>query len=140
MGIIDILDGPIAWVNFSATDGVEYAIIGMADPTVKESHSKVKIDMVVTKSLPLFGRPIDVSWTGDDVGLGIIDKLNMDNALRDSIIDGRHDIGLGISTIPVLQSWSIGYIPMKMPTSDLWDIYEKIALHLLNARSVDAHE
>jgi hypothetical protein len=139
-GLIDIRKGPIRWVNVrrvhtgggpgggSTTDYfVDY---GVPDPRLGGDCPRAFIKSVRVRTLPLFGRVIDVCWEGQDCGLGIINHLSSDGSLKDPIVRS-HDVD--ISANGEHTCWIIRTKPSARlgPSRELWDCYESIARHLL---------
>ena len=45
-----------------------------------------KIKSVRIKSPPLVGKVVDLRWEGEDLGLGIIDRLNGDISIKQRVV------------------------------------------------------
>ena len=81
LGIIDVSEGPIRWVNVVLwdwyLDGADWykTDYGVPDPRYLPS---LEIRSIRMKRFPKFGRVINVEWKGDDHGLGIRPHLSSD--------------------------------------------------------------
>jgi hypothetical protein len=86
LGIIDIPEGPIKWINVIKKDGSDkspprwWIIFGIPDGRLTSNGQKIKIRTIRKKSFPLFGKIIDVTWKGNDHGTGIVNTLSNDTA------------------------------------------------------------
>ncbi len=113
LGVIDITEGPIRWVNVtSATsawgpgediDMPDYLVYDIPDPRVGPGFQKVRVKVVSVKkshvrsgspwwkyrALQRFGKVIEWRWEGNDFGLGIVDRLSQDVSIASAITDGH---------------------------------------------------
>ena len=87
LGVIEIDEGPIKWINVLKQDGGKnnppkwrYIYI-IPDERVSES-TKIKVKTVRKKSFPLFGKIIDTTWKGKDQGTGLISLLSNDEVIK----------------------------------------------------------
>ena len=83
------------------------------------------------KNLPIVGKVIGSTWEGDDLGAGIIERLNGDPILRDMIGVSSE---LTIRTHPDYQCWTIATEhkhKLRLPSDMDWSCYLSIAKHLL---------
>ena len=82
LGLINIEDGPIRWINNLRHDrrnGPKRRVIMLIpDETITIGSRQVKIRTHRKKTFPLFGRTLDVSWSGKDHNLGLIEALSHD--------------------------------------------------------------
>jgi tetratricopeptide (TPR) repeat protein len=153
LGMIDIPEGPIRWVNvrkwhkwptgsmgsrnvsdYFLNYGVPDARLGL-----EANAPKARMKAVRRREVPVFGEVVDVHWKGKDCGLGIIDRLNNDVLLKDSIISGPD---VEISAHGRYNCWimatSVGTTG-DPPTRELWDCYQRIAQHLLGEEPTPAY-
>ena len=71
-GIIEVQEGPIRWINCLKHDGSQYSppqwwtVFGIPDKRRFSEQRAVKIKTVRSKSFPLFGKVVNVSWKGED--------------------------------------------------------------------------
>ena len=145
LGVIDISEGPIRWVNVRElgpdVDGnaAYYADFGVPDPKVTAGFPKVRIKSEKVKTSWFFGKVIDIGWKGKDYGLGVIDRLQSDRALRDLATNRSDDVR--ITALPDEGCWVISYGVWastgagnhRLPSILTWSSYKAIALHLLEA-------
>jgi hypothetical protein len=135
LGIIDIHNSPIDWVNIrKETRGsgenrnvyhfIEY---GIPDNRLGSNSDLIGIKTVSIKTIPLVGRIKDIRWEGEELNLGIISRLNDDISLKYPIMKS-HD--LSITANGKYGCWVISTETRKIPTADLWSCYEAIAQHL----------
>lgn len=79
LGLIDISEGPIRWVNVQefgrAYDTFYCATYGVPDPKIGPIFPKASIKSVRVRSRRVFGDVIRVDWEGKDLGLGVIGRL-----------------------------------------------------------------
>ena len=136
LGIIEILKGSICWVNLierRALDQVTYHLkYGIRDPRLRGAMMKLaqlRIKSVRRRTFPLVGKAVDLHWKGNDLGLGIIDRLNSDILIKHPIISSG-DITIRAHGYEKL--WVMSYRGVIVPSRELWNCYEAIAQHLLS--------
>ena len=89
LGVIDLPDGPVRWINVLKKDGSQYSApqwwytLFIPDERFIPSELPVKIRTVHRKTFPLFGRVVDVTWTGEDQGTGLANTLTVEPAAKD---------------------------------------------------------
>ncbi len=107
-GVIDIIDGPIQWVNvciFSTGQNVvEDVVFGVPDPRITKIHRKAGMRTVRVKSFPIFGRAVELHWKGDWRLQRAISRLNEDASIKIPILESG-DLKISVNTD--LQSWII---------------------------------
>ena len=137
LGIIDIPQGPVRWINVLKRDRGQHnppkwwIVFCIPDTKPISEKQKVKIKTVRKKAFPIFGKVIDVVWTGTDAGTGLINMLSSD----DSVKSLSKNIGnLEIETYHnEFQGWTL-QVDRKFPLiSYHWGAIEKIADYLLSA-------
>ena len=140
LGVIDIIDGPIGWVNVrkearnagaggGGTTYYDYTDYGVPGPMAAGSQM-ARIICVGARTFPLFGKVVDVHWKGDDLGLGIINRLNGDISTKDPRVSS---CVLDIRPYPKHECWIISTKTGKGPPSEeLWRCYQAIAQQLLD--------
>jgi hypothetical protein len=92
---------------------------------------KIRIKSTRVKSSPMPGQSIDVHWSGTDLNLGIIKRLNDDITIKGPLIESPQ---VRICAYGYYRCWIISIKTNKAPSSpsrELWDCYQKIAKHLL---------
>ena len=146
LGIIDILEGPIQWVNvrrganlqvkftYTYKDTYTYYLdYAIPDDRLGPNSPKVKIHSKLVQKY-FIGRAIDQHWKGKDYGLGIITQLNADATLKDPLIhffkQGPYYL-FEIRTYPKYGCWILSHRTIANIPRELWDFYQRIAQHLL---------
>ena len=143
LGIIDIADGPIRWVNVLIEHGeetswcnIEYSV---PDPKI-EGLPEMRIESIRVKTFPIFGGVIDLLWKGEDSGLGIISRLNGDTSIKHPIMTSMHPTGLlqvklgldlRIRAYRENLCWILSPSTGDVPSREVWGCYQAIARHLL---------
>ena len=144
LGIIDIADGPIRWVNVRrvTTSGGGYMDGG---DSVTHYHTdygiqvgyptpNVTIKSVGRKTFPLLGKVIDAPWMaeGSDPDAGVVadvlQRLREDATVREAIMATRDVKITGYSSF-----WVISTQTREVPTRQAWECYQAIARHLIEA-------
>lgn len=148
LGLIDIPEGPIHWVNVrkmvifwgrmggeplggpsSAGMGFDrYADYAVPDPRLSPSFHTIRMTSVLARTSPSVDEVVDLHWEGNDLGLGIIDRLNSDEFIKGEIM--RSGDNVEIDAHPDDGCWIIS-TEAKVPSQSLWRCYEAIAQHLL---------
>ena len=132
LGIIEIDEGPIRWgnirINVNETNWIDF---GVPDPRLNQSEHEVLIQAHFRKTLFGLGRVVDLIWRGEDSSLGIIQRLNDDIPLKNTLMrTNAYDFTVSSYNNPSCWIISVSYdIP---PTEDLWNCYQSIAKHLLS--------
>lgn len=135
LGLIDILEGPIRWVNVRRVSHGQYRTdyytdYGVPDARLGHSSPKLRIHSVRVRSFPLFGRVIDLRWEGTDFHREIISRLSMEYSIKSPIMKSG-DVTIEIHGIR--KCWTISTMTSRAPSKELWDCYQTIAQHLLSA-------
>ena len=136
-GIIDVQEGPIRWVNCLKQDGSQYSppqwwtVFGIPDERSFSEQRAVKIKTVRSKSFPLFGKVVDVTWQGEDHATRLISVLANDPAIK-SFVKKTGDVEIE-SHAGEFQGWSVQVSGKFSPTQQSWDIVQKIADRLLSS-------
>jgi len=144
LGIIDIREGPIRWVNVGRIGGdvdpvsgqLYYTDYGVPDPRLGKNipHRRIKplkpleIHSVSKRSLLFLGKAIDLQWEGRDYGLGIVGCLNSDISIKQPIMESGD---VTIHTYRIHRCWIITVETRDGPSRKLWSCYQAIADHLL---------
>ena len=77
LGVIDLPEGPIRWINILKRDRSKnsppkwWINLCIPDERPVLIHKEVKVRTVRKKSFPLFGKVVDVAWKGEDYGTGL---------------------------------------------------------------------
>jgi len=100
VGVIDIAEGPIRWINVRGVThqvGGEGAYTsggptnywthyGVPDTRLGPNSPSVKIKTVRIRNFPLIGKVVDLRWKGKGFGLRIVNRLNNDLQLKSPIV------------------------------------------------------
>ena len=130
LGLIDIAEGPIRWVNVlrsasSPSSGtVYYTDYGVPDPRLGPRMTgyipNLQIESVRNVSV--------LRWKGKDSDRGIINRLNSDISIKHPIMENRDVI---IRADGYHKCWIIQVETREVPSKELWNCYQAIADHLL---------
>jgi len=88
LGIIDIPEGLVRWINILKKDGSGrsppqwWVILGIPDERPLSNHKSVDIKTIRKKAFPLFGKVVDVTWKGNDHHTGLVQVLSNDEAVK----------------------------------------------------------
>ena len=148
LGVIDIQEGPIRWVNTrklppSGSTQHNYTVYwtdyGVPDPKVAPGFPTGSIESVRKRTFPVIGDIADVLWRGESSLQGVVNRLNEDVLLKRRLqVMERHDVE--IRAHPGHGCWILSMQTKDVPSRDLWECYQAIAQHLLSASAdVTAH-
>jgi len=150
-GLIEIRHSPIRLVNLLRKVTFTYqgisreaykAVYLVPDSTIPWNCYEPIIHgyrrSVRIRSIPLFGRIVDVRWEGTFES-GILTRLSQDTLLNQTLVRLRQDIEIvsypeyGCWTISPPSLWDAVRTPKRLtaPPREQWDCYERIARHLL---------
>ncbi len=147
LGLIDILDGPIRWVNvqdssaFFDADPFRCVTYCILDLMITPTFPKVNLRSVSVKSPKFFGNIVRIDWKGKNFGLGLKDELakHQWEELKwmgvDIEITARPEYRCG--AISPCWSWMEGEemsyqgIFGDLPSIQLWKCYQAIGQLLL---------
>ena len=136
LGVIDILEGSIWWINILKKDRQKHSpprwwvVLSIPVDGPVSTRQQAKIKTVRKKSFPLFGKVVDVIWKGDDGGTGLVDTLSRDiptKTLAKRI--GNLEIK---SQSDRFQGWTLTVDRRFTPTGQDWETVEKIADYILS--------
>ena len=135
-GIIDVPAGPIRWVNCLKQDGSQYSppqwwtVFGVPDKRLFTEQRAVKIKTARSKSFPLFGKVVDVTWQGEDHATRLISVLANDPAVK-SFVKKTGDVEIE-SHAGEFQGWSVQVNGKFKVKQQRWDTVQRIAERLLS--------
>ena len=140
LGIIDIQEGLVRWINILKKDGSKnsppqwWVVLGIPDERPLTNHKAVDIKTIRKKTFPLFGRVVDVTWKGNDHHTGLVHVLSNDEA----VINLAKRIGnLTIhSYAKEFQGWTLQVDRRFEPTNQEWATIQKIADYILTSARV----
>jgi len=132
LGIIDIDEGPVRWVNvridLNEINWVDYAV---PDERLSRREREIMIQAHFEKRLFGLGKVVDLVWRGEDAGWGIIRRLNGDIPLKNRLMStGADDFTITAHDKP--GCWLISVVYTAPPDKELWGCYRSIAEHLLS--------
>ncbi len=137
LGVIDLPEGPIRWINIVKKDGGKdspprwWINLCIPDERPVVNHKELKVRTVRKKSFPLFGKVVDVTWKGEDYGTGLVYTLTNDESSK--------ALATAIGNLEVrsyskeFQGWTLQVDRRFSPTSQDWEAIQKIAGHLLSS-------
>lgn len=140
LGIIDIPEGPVRWINILRKDGSKnsppqwWVILGIPDERPLSNHKAVDIKTVRKKTFPLFGRVVDVTWRGSDHHTGLVGILSNDAAVT--------NLAKMIGNLTIhnyakeFQGWTLQVDRRFEPTSQDWATIQRIANYILSSARV----
>jgi len=135
-GIIDVPTGSVRWVNCLKQDGSQYsppqwwAVFGIPDERRFSEQRAVKIKTVRKKSIPLFGKVVDVTWQGEDHASRLLSAFANDPVVK-SFVKKTGDMEIE-SHAGEFQGWTVQVSGKFKATQQDWDIVLRIAERLLS--------
>ena len=140
LGVIDLPEGPVRWINIIKKDRQKDSPpmwwINHCIPDERPISGSREIDVktVRKKSFPLLGKVIGVDWKGKDHSTGLVNRLSYDQATK--------DLATRIGNIRIrsyseeFQGWTVQVDRRFEPTRQDWQTIQKIADYLLSAPRV----
>ena len=136
LGVIDLPHGPVRWINIIKRDGGHnrppkwWVIFCIPDTKPGSDKQLVKIKTARKKSFPIFGKVINVVWTGTDSSTGLINMLSSDDSVKSL---SKHIGNLEIATYhKEFRGWTLQVDRRFALLSEDWAAIEKIADYLLS--------
>lgn len=153
LGIIDVPEGPVRWINIFKKDGSRHSppawhvIFGIPDERVTGSQGGLEIKTIRQKAFPVFGKVVGVDWKGDDLGTGLASVLANDASvaalvaktgnLRVKGFDEGWTIRLDRRIHPKPTWWAWGNRAVRLAGQD-WETLQKIADLILSSPRVSS--
>ena len=137
LGIIDIPEGSVRWINILKKDGSQnsppqwWVILGIPDERPLSNHKAVDIKTIRKKSFPLFGKVTDVTWKGNDHHTGQAEILSNDETVKD-LAKKIGNLTLH-SYAKEFQGWTLQVDRRFEPTNQDWATIQKIADYILSS-------
>ena len=134
LGVIDILEGSIRWVNILKRDAGQHnppkwwVVLGIPDERATSSRQQIKIKTVRKKNFPLFGKVVDVIWKGSEVDTGLVNTLTADVTIK--------TLSKSVGNLEIksqAQGWTVTVDRRFSPTNQDWETIEKVADHILSS-------
>jgi hypothetical protein len=140
LGIIDIPEGPVRWINILKKDASKnspplwWVVLCIPDERPLSHHKAVDIKTVRKKSFPLFGKVVDVTWKGSDHHTGLTEILSNDETAKGL---AKRIGNLTIhSYAKEFQGWTLQVDRRVELTDRDWATIQKIANHILSSARV----
>ena len=141
-GVIDIVEGPIRWVNVTRAtrdapdegNSTRHLVYGVPDPKVRSEFPEVRLYAIPVRENEGFwprGRVIGVRWDGEDFGLGIVEHLNQNVIVPTAFLESLRVDSFEIWPYPDLGCWILTVEDVLRPSKQEWECYQSIASHLL---------
>lgn len=135
LGIIEIADEPIRWVNVRRTEPAEgHALYrtdyGIPDARLKPDFPEMKIRSVSKKKYLIWGQVVDLRWKGQDMGTGVISLFDSDSSIKRLLMENA---GVTIHAHGRYRCWTISPERLTIPSPALWDGYRAMARYLLSS-------
>jgi len=147
LGMIEIPSSPIRYVNvvrneeqtFQGPTNIIYSNIYLIpDPNV---YTDQHLECVGVKNRPILGKVVDIRWEGEARG-GLIEHMNQDSLVNRTLVKYKDTVS--VTSRSEYKCWAMLSSSSKpsrvglehrqsVPSSELWDCYERIARHLLES-------
>jgi hypothetical protein len=137
LGIIDVPEGLVRWINILKKDASKnsppmwWVILCIPDERPLSNHKAVDIKTIRKKSFPLFGKVVDVTWKGNDHHTGLTEVLSNDGAVKD-LAKRIGNLTLH-SYAKEFQGWTLQVDRRFEPTNQDWTTIQKIADYILSS-------
>ncbi|MBI49895.1 MAG: hypothetical protein CL781_00990 [Chloroflexi bacterium] len=137
LGVIDISNGPIKWINILKRDRSKdsppkwWFVMGIPSEDNRLVNQKLKIKTVRKKRFPLIGKVTGVTWKGDDDVTGLINTLAKDPEIEE--LSKKHGNLEIKSQSHDFQGWTLTLDRKFAPTSKDWEVIQRIAYHIISA-------
>ncbi len=139
LGLINIKDGPIRWINFKEARknkglGGDYRCLYHMDygvPVPNGSRiTKERIFAVPLKRFSILGPVVRIRWKGEGWGRRVASRLNSDVLMgQPTVMDG----GIELACYPEHLCWIISTKEWRRPSKEQWNGYQALAGHLVTA-------
>ena len=138
LGIIDIEDGLIAFINVIKTKGrdqhgpaIYKYVFCVPDKTIPMEHKALSIKTIRRKPFPIFGKVLGVEWQGANNLEPLVRLFSQDDEENEFVTEFGD---VNIKTHPnKFQGWTIETNKRNL-TGDHWHTLQKIANHLISSR------
>lgn len=137
LGILDVPEGLVRWINILKKDGSNnspprwWVILIIPDERPIPDHQAVDIKTIRKKAFPLFGKVVDVTWKGNDHGTGLIEVLANDETVRN--LAQRIGNLVVHSYAKEFQGWTLQVDRRVRLTNQDWADIQRIAGHILSS-------
>ena len=146
VGLIDVLQGPIRWLNVAACNSPYSSmtghriLCGVPDSDLTQSLPRAKIRPVLVRQVPIVGKVVALRWKGKDHAKGVMDSLDNDSSLKQLMLGANKEMGFwddpgiewNIRLHPDLWMWVIGPVfgVERLTRPKTWECLQKIAQYL----------
>ncbi len=142
LGVIDVGQGPIGWINLSGDYSPEGGSCYTTDYGVPDPRHlpKLEIRSIRMRRFPIFGRVLNVRWKGGDHGFGLGHCLSSDETIRSAIMSAGDEVRVVARRDH--GCWLIRhetFFSSHIPSAEQWSCYQAIAEHLLEVRVPGHH-
>ena len=137
LGVIDISEGAIKWINILKKDRSDksppkwWVVMGIPDDGVALNTEQIKIKTKRKKSFPLFGKVIGVTWKGKDGSTGLAKTLS-DDLSTDEVAARVGNLEIK-SQIEHFRGWTLTVDRKVNLTNMDWEAFKKIADYILTS-------
>jgi len=137
LGVIDISEGAIKWINILKKDRSDksppkwWVVMGIPDDGVALNTEQIKIKTKRKKSFPLFGKVIGVTWKGKDGSTGLAKTLS-DDLSTDEVAARVGNLEIK-SQIEHFRGWTLTVDRKVNLTNVDWEAFKKIADYILRS-------
>lgn len=139
LGLIEVSEGPIKWINVLKKDGSDkspprwWIVMGVEDTRVLSTSRKIQIKTIRKKKFPIFGKVTSVDWRGSDKDTNLAARLSKDEATK-LLATRVGNIEIKIQT-KEFKGWTITVDRKFNPTIEDWKTLQTVADYLLSAPS-----
>jgi hypothetical protein len=140
LGVIDIPEGLVRWINILKKDRSKdspprwWIVFCIPDERPISKLQAVKISTARKKTFPLFGKVVDVKWKGKDCNTGLIDTISNDEAVKDlAQAIGNMQIR---SYAKEFQGWVLVVDRKIKLTNQDWSTIQKMADYMLSSSRI----
>jgi hypothetical protein len=140
LGIIDLAEGLVRWINILKKDGSKnsppqwWVIFGIPDDRPVPDHRAVNIRTIRKKSIPIFGKVVDVTWKGNDYGTGLSETLSNDESIK-SLAKNIGNLTIHSYT-KQFQGWTLQVDRRFKLTNQDWAAIQKMAEYILSTARI----
>jgi len=137
LGIIDIPEGVVRWINILKKDGNKnspplwWVVLCIPDQRPVPNYKAVDIKTVRRKTFPLVGKVLDVTWKGDDHHTGLCEVLSSDEVVK-SLAKKIGNLTIH-SYDKEFEGWTLQVDRRFQPTNEDWATIRKIADYVLSS-------
>ena len=137
LGIIDVPEGLVRWINILKKDASRnspplwWVILCIPDERPVPNYKVVNIRTIRRKSFPLFGKVIDVTWKGNDHHTELAEVLSKDESVKD-LAKKIGNLTLH-SYVKEFQGWTLQVDRRFGLTNQDWATIQKIANYILSS-------